>query len=131
LSNPTPDITIIFRIPGSWAHPRELVQRLPSGCRLTGETLEMPDGSSVEFGAMPPDNLFANIFRSSCRLPAREEELAIVDAYTVNITLCGPGGSLEAARKMMRAASVILRAGGAGVFIDNSTVAMAPRAGKR
>ncbi|MFL5340634.1 MAG: hypothetical protein ACJ8F7_10830 [Gemmataceae bacterium] len=41
----------------------------------------------------------------------------------MNIFLSGPGGSLEAARSMMQAAAAIVRAGGAGVFIDNSTLA--------
>ncbi|HEX3315951.1 MAG TPA: hypothetical protein VHR72_13725, partial [Gemmataceae bacterium] len=60
---------------------------------------------------------------SSCRQPATPEELATVDSYSANVLLSGPGGSLEAARKMMRAAASILRAGGAGVFIDNCALA--------
>jgi hypothetical protein len=83
----------------------------------------MPDGTQVEFGAARADDKFASIFRSSCRQPATEDELARVDAYTVNVFLRGPGGSLESARKMMEAAAAVVRAGGAGVFIDNSTVA--------
>ncbi|MBI3410793.1 MAG: hypothetical protein HY040_20850 [Planctomycetes bacterium] len=72
---------------------------------------------------MAADNQFAKIFRSSCRKPATEEELATVEGYTVNVTLSGPGGSMQAARKMMQAAAAIVRAGGAGVFIDNSALA--------
>lgn len=116
-------VTIALRIPGTWAHPKELVEQLPHGYRLTPETLTLPGGASVEFDALQADGQFAHIFRSSCRQTAAEEELAKVDAYTVNITLCGPGGSLEAARTMMQAASAIVRAGGAGVFIDNCTLA--------
>ncbi len=120
---PEPPVTIVFRLPGNWSHPKELVERLPTGCRLKGETLVLADGTFVEFGALKPDNQFARIFRSSCRQPATEQELAIVDDYRVNITLSGPGGSMEAARTMMQAASAIVRAGGAGVFIDNCTLA--------
>ena len=72
---------------------------------------------------MEADDQFAEIFRSSCRQPATEEELATVNAYTVNVFLSGPGGSLEAARTMMQAGAAIVRAGGAGVFIDNSGLA--------
>jgi hypothetical protein len=72
---------------------------------------------------MKADDQFAEIFRSSCRRPATEAELATVAGYTVNVTLSGPGGSMEAARAMMRAAAAVVRAGGAGVFIDNSTLA--------
>jgi hypothetical protein len=41
----------------------------------------------------------------------------------VNVILSGAGGSLESAHAMMRAAAAIVKAGGAGVFIDNSALA--------
>jgi hypothetical protein len=116
-------VTITLRIPAKWAHPRELIERLPDGCRLTPESLILPDKTQIAFDPMPPDNQFAEIFRSSCRKPATADELATVAGYTVNVGLRGPGGSMEAARTMMRAGAAIVRAGGAGVFIDNSTVA--------
>jgi hypothetical protein len=83
----------------------------------------LPDGQEVEFGAMDADNQFAGIFRTSCRQPATDEEMATVDGYTVNVLLSGPGGSIEDARTMMQAGAAIVRAGGAGVFIDNSAMA--------
>src|SRR5207237_7511859 len=60
---------------------------------------------------------------SSCRQPATENELATVDGYSVNVLLRGPGGSMQAARTMVQAGAAVVRAGGAGVFIDNSTLA--------
>lgn len=123
MTEPNTPVTIAFRIPGKWTHPRELVQALPAGCRCTGEALILPDGTEVEFGAVAADNQFAQIFRSSCREQPTAKELEIVDGYTVNIFLSGPGGSMQAAQAMMRAASAIVRAGGAGVFIDNSALA--------
>jgi hypothetical protein len=123
MNEPSAPITIIFRIPGQWANPGELIQRLPAGYRLTGESLILPDNTAVEFGASPADGQFAGIFRSSCRQPPAEDELATVDGYTVNVFLSGPGGSMQAARTMMQAAAAVVRAGGAGVFIDNSAVA--------
>jgi hypothetical protein len=90
---------------------------------LTPETLILPDKAEIGFGAMKADDQFAQIFRSSCRQPATEDELARVDGYTVNVLLSGPGGSMEAARTMMQAGAAVVRAGGAGVFIDNSTLA--------
>lgn len=116
-------VTIALRIPGRWANPRELVQRLPAGCRVTPESLILPDQTEVGFGGAKADNQFAEIFRTSCRQPPTEEEMATVDAYTANVFLSGPGGSLEAAHAMMRAAAAIIEAGGAGVFIDNSALA--------
>src|SRR5271165_2489124 len=123
MNEPAASFTIALRIPGKWSHPKELIERLPAGCRLTAEALILPDATQVEFGAMAADDQFAQIFRSSCRQPAATDELATVDGYTVNILLSGPGGSMEAARTMMQAGAAMVRAGGAGVFIDNSTLA--------
>jgi hypothetical protein len=123
MTDPAAPITIALRIPGQWSHPRDLMQRLPSGCRLTAEALILPDTTEVGFGAAPADDQFAQIFRSSCRQPATEDELATVDGYTVNVFLSGPGGSMKSARTMMEAGAALVRAGGAGVFIDNSTLA--------
>jgi len=119
----TPPITIALRIPGPWNHPKELLRQLPVGYRLTGDHLVLPDQTEIEFGAGAPDDQFANVFRSSLREPATEEELATVDHYKVNVFLKGPGGSMRSALAMMRAGSAIVSAGGAGVFIDNSVLA--------
>lgn len=118
-----PAIEIAFRIPGPWGHPKELLDRLPAGCRLTPESLSLADGTEVGFGAAPADNQFAAIFLSSCRNEPTPAEQKTVENYRVNAFLMGPGGSLESAHKMMEAAGALLHAGGAGVFIDNSTVA--------
>jgi hypothetical protein len=123
MNTPAAPVTIALRIPGKWSHPRELIQRLPAGCRLTGEEFILPDGTQVDFGAAEADNQFPQIFRSSCRQPATADELATVDSYTVNVFLSGPGGSMQAARTMMQAGAAMVRAGGAGVFIDNSALA--------
>jgi hypothetical protein len=116
-------VTIALRIPGQWSHPQELLERLPAGCRLTAESFFLPDATEIGFGAVAADEQFAEIFRSSCREPASADELAAVAGYTVNVFLSGPGGSLQAARTMMRAGAAMVRAGGAGVFIDNSALA--------
>ena len=123
MNEPSAPVTVALRIPGRWAHPKELAQRLPEGCRLTPESLVLPDGTPIAFGAAAADGQFPRIFRSSCRQPAAADELATVDSYTVNVFLKGPGGSMDAARTMMQAGAAVVRAGGAGVFIDNSTLA--------
>jgi hypothetical protein len=116
-------VQIAFRIPGKWSGPQELIERLPEGHRFNEKSLVLPDGAVIDFGAMDADDQFAEIFRSSCRRPPTYEEWATVRKYSVNVILQGPGGSPDAARTMMQAAAAIVRAGGAGVFIDNSTVA--------
>lgn len=123
MTDPTNIVNITFRIPGAWASPGELLRGLPPGFRLSPEALRLPDGSQVEFAPLPPDEQFAGIFEASCRRPAAPDELGVVGRYTVNVVLTGPGGSLEAARRMMQAAAAIVQAGGAGVFIDNSALA--------
>lgn len=123
MSEPAETVRVALRIPGTWSHPRELLDRLPEGYRLTPEALILPDQSEVEFGAMPADDQFAAIFRSSCRRPPSDDELEAVDCYAVNAILRGPGGSLDAARTMMEAGAALVQAGGAGVFIDNSGLA--------
>jgi hypothetical protein len=128
MNKPAASIEVTLRIPGTWEHPGELIQRLPAGFRLTPEALILPDGTQVEFGALGADDQFAQVFRSSCRNPATDDELATVDGYAVNVCLSGPGGSLEAARTMMQAGAAVVRAGGAGVFIDNSALAHGGRA---
>ena len=119
--NNAPKITL--RIPGDWSHPGELLERLPDGVRLTPEALILPNGPKVDFFPMAPDGEFPRIFESSCRRPPGDDELAVVTRYTVNVGLTGPGGSLESALTMMHAGAAIVRAGGAGVFIDNSGLA--------
>ncbi|TWT33429.1 hypothetical protein [Blastopirellula retiformator] len=118
-----PSPSIAFRIPGVWAHPGELIERLPEGFRLTPDSMFLPDGTSVEFIPMPPDDRFAQIFASSYRETPTAEEMETVSRYSVNVGLKGPGGSLEAAQKMMECATAIIDAGGAGVFIDNCALA--------
>ena len=49
--------------------------------------------------------------------------MEIVNGYTVNVGLTGPGGSIQAALTMLQAGAAIAQAGGAGVFIDNSGLA--------
>ncbi len=120
-THPFPPITL--RIPGAWTDPRQLVSRLPEGYRLTPEALFLPDGTEIEFVPMPPDDQFPQIFQSSCRMPATQDELERVARYSVNIGLNGPGGSREAALTMMQAGATIVRAGGVGVFIDNCALA--------
>ena len=127
MNKPVPPVEIALRIPGQWSHPRELIERLPAGFRFTPGALVLPDAGRVDFDAMEADAQFAGIFRSSCRQPPSDDELEAVDGYTVNVLLSGPGGSMQLARTMMQAGAAIVRAGGAGVFIDNCGLAHGAR----
>ena len=117
------EVTTILRIPGTWRDPSELLTWMPKGFRMTSHALILPDGTEIECSPMPPDDMFAKVFQSACRRPAAAAEMRRVNRYTVNIGLSGPGGSMAAALTMLQAGSAIVRAGGAGVFIDNSALA--------
>ncbi len=124
MKNETADpVTITVRIPGNWAHPGKIIERMPAGYRLTAEALVLPDGQKVEFHPAPPDDQFVGVFESACRTDLTAEETEVLHSYTVNLVLNGPGGTLNHAWTMMEAASAIIQAGGAGVFIDNSALA--------
>lgn len=123
MNDATPSPSITLRMPGDWSHPGELLERLPPGFRLGPEQMALPDGTKIDFVPMPPDDEFAGIFQSSCRRPPTPDERAVLARYKVNIVLTGPGGSLESALTMMQAGAAIVRAGAAGVFIDNSALA--------
>src|SRR3954468_10397450 len=114
---------ITLRIPGGWSNPRDLLERLPEDFQLSPDGLVLPDGTEIEFNPLKPDGQFSQIFQSACRRPPTDEELAVLKRYRVNIGLSGPGGSMESALAMMQAGAAIVRAGGAGVFIDNSALA--------
>ena len=114
---------ITLRVPGDWSNPKALLERMPEGFRLRPDGLLLPDGTEIEFNPMPPDQQFEQIFQSACRRPPTDEELGILARYRVNVGLSGAGGSMESALAMMQAGAAIVRAGGAGVFIDNSVMA--------
>jgi hypothetical protein len=116
------EVIVDLRIPGGWSGPRELLEQLPVGVKLTPDFLTLPDGSRFEVDMRDADDEFPQVFRSSCRRIPTETERNTIDNYRVNIIISGPGGSFAAAQKMMEAASAIIKAGGAGVFIDNSAL---------
>ena len=111
---------VTLRIPGCWADPRELLQRMPAEFVLHPDMLVAPDGTEFEFNPVPPDEEFPSVFQSACCRPLEEDQRVAIAGYTVNICISGPGGSLAAALAMMQAGAAVVRAGGAGVFIDNS-----------
>ena len=117
------EVIVDLRIPGKWPSAKALVEAMPAGVKLRPESMTLPDGTRVDFSIDDADDQFAAIFRSSCRRTPTEEERNAIDNYTANVLISGPGGSMDAARSMMRAASAIIKAGGAGVFIDNSGLA--------
>ncbi len=115
-----------LRIPGPWRSPDSLDAALPKGYRFALDRLWMPGGESVEVFPHPPDGEFPEVFTLACRGSLTKEERERVRTYEVNVCLSGRGGSVDAVRRMFRAAAAVVRAGGAGVFVDNSGAAHRP-----
>ncbi|MHC4421447.1 MAG: hypothetical protein ACYS1E_12740 [Planctomycetota bacterium] len=111
---------IVLRIPGSWSGPENLARALPPGHRYAADRLHLPDGDVVEVIPLPPDDEFPRVFAGACRRRLAHRDRETIDRYGVNVCLAGPGGSLGAAIRMLQAGAAVVRAGGAGVFVDNS-----------
>ena len=119
---------ILLRIPGRWASPRELGDRLRS--ESTGYELSWPEsadggpllvhaatGQRFDINVTGPDDQIADLFAHGGRLS--DAELAAVRDHDVKVFVGGPGGSVDAARAVLRAGAAVVRAGGLGVFVDN------------
>jgi hypothetical protein len=116
-----PEVTL--RVPGTWSRPDEFYERLPRGCRCNETGLVLADGTEFELHVLPADEEFPKIFAGSCPKTPTESECEQIENFKVNICLTGPGGSIEAAKKIMEAGAALITAGGAGVFVDNSGIA--------
>ncbi len=114
---------IVMRIPGRWESPDQLAKALPAGYRLTRGRLHMPDGDRLDVIPRPPDRKFPKVFANACRRAPSARDRDAVKNYTANMCMASRGGSIDAAWRMIRAAEAVVRAGAAGVFIDNSGVA--------
>jgi hypothetical protein len=115
-------IKIALRIPGTWANEELLAQAIPSDCKLSGNSLVLADGSQVELYVRPRDSQFLDVFKFSSRTDPTGQESERLRNYHLQVCLVGPGGSIQSASAMMRSAIPILKAGGAGVFVDNSAL---------
>jgi len=114
---------VSMRVPGPWNSIDELVKRLPRGWKHEREVLIPADGPPVFIEMMPADDDFPGIFQMSSRRPPSKEELHRIKKYRSNAGVSGPGGSLYAAKHLLQTGAAIIRAGGAGVFVDNGLIA--------
>ena len=73
--------------------------------------------------ARAADREFPHVFRIACRRPLKPADRRGLENYALNVVVVGPAGSLMAAQYMLEAGASIVRAGGLGVFIDNSLLA--------
>jgi hypothetical protein len=114
---------IDLRIPGPWKSPEELVESLRKaktgyGVTAEGEFFHEKSGRKFLFSASAPDDEIASLFAHTGRLS--DGEVKALAAHKVKVHVSGPGGSAEAAKAVMKAATALIKAGGLGVFVDNS-----------
>jgi hypothetical protein len=120
---------IDLRIPGPWTSPRHLVDAIarakvdyePGDGVLT----HAKTGARFALVASEPDDQIADVFAGGGRITRREVQ--VIRSHKVKLHVSTPGGSVDAARAVMNAASALLRAGGHGVMVDNSGATHAPR----
>ena len=113
---------IELRVPGPWETPVEFSQALRSaGCAYdvdAPQLVHIPTGRRFDLGVSPHDDEIAEVFEGAGRLS--EEEIERIHSHAVKVHLSCAGGTVEDARAIMDAATALVRAGGYGVFIDNS-----------
>jgi hypothetical protein len=115
---------VVLRVPGPWKDCKELMARLPPGFRIQGERYLMPEGPDLGFDSFPADSKFPSVFRIACRRPSSDRGWSrALENYAMNAAVYGPAGSLNAAQHLLEAGAGLIRAGGLGVFIDNSVLA--------
>lgn len=106
---------------------------LPDGYRLGGDGeslwLETPpdaDGDApgrVPLFVHPFDPEFVRVFAGGCGRMPSERDRAGVEAHNALLCPVFPGGTAERAAAAVRHAAALIRAGGFGVFVDNSGLA--------
>jgi hypothetical protein len=113
---------IELRVTGAWQSPAELWDQFEDGklgYRLDeNDLIHVSTGARFGLGTSPHDDDIAQIFEGTGRLS--DEEIDRIARHTVKIHISGLGGSPDNARAIMQAAAALIRAGGSGVFIDNS-----------
>ncbi len=119
-----PEVFVTVRIPANWDGAQEMVERMDDRCRLLPNRFISEDGMECEMTLRDADDEFARVFAMSCRREPTDEEKLAIENYRVQVCLTGRCGSRESAYTFMRAISHWLDAGGAGVFLDNSGVAL-------
>ncbi len=124
-ADPTQDEVprVTLRVPGLWEGPQDFVAELPEGCELRDGKLILADGWSFELAALAADADFAKIFATGCSRPPSEDDQIAIENYKFNLCITGLGGSVDAAKALLRAGAAAIAAGGHGVFIDNCGLA--------
>lgn len=113
---------IELRLPAPWKGPAGFMDAMEKS-DYTFEDSDMvhrETGWKCEVGASPHDDEIVELFAHEGRLSYKE--LKLIDSHAAKVHLIAPGGSADAARKIVDAASAVVRSGAFGVMVDNSGI---------
>jgi hypothetical protein len=116
---------IQLRIPGRWSSPREINDALREASlpyqMLEEALVNTETHEQFQWGVSEHDDEIAELFAHDRR--ATQEQIDLIASHDVKVHLSVPGGSIDAARGIVDAATALVRVGGFGVFVDNSGAA--------
>jgi hypothetical protein len=114
------DVELVLRIPGPWQSLQEFQDSLTGAVQYRDGRLVLEDGSAFEIQMHPMDSMLVSLFANSCRNRSHSNELRKIQQASNFVAVIGLGGSTTAAKQMLAAGAALIRAGGFGVFMDNS-----------
>jgi hypothetical protein len=127
----TPSVTIMIGVPGPWQDATELAHAIASTnltYRLRSGSLHNPEtGEHFTLELMDHDPQLRGSYETVNRRSLSSAELNQVGRHVSVAYLIAPGGSMDAARKLMHAASALLQAGGYAVKVETAGIAHSAR----
>jgi hypothetical protein len=118
--------TITVRVPGPWRRWRDLAESLPAGCVLEDGFLRLEGGDRVPLVMRIADKQLPALFEISARVKEAPRLRQRLDRCPTQACVVAPGGSDEAARRVLAATAALARAGGEGLYVDNSGLTSLP-----
>jgi hypothetical protein len=117
---------IVLTIPGPWRSPERFAEELAGkgGYLLQGnEIVNVATRRAIPFGVQLPDAELPRMFQLAGQNRIPKKNLAELKHHACALTLRSCGGSVPAAREMMRVATAVMRAGGMAVKVDSAGIA--------
>jgi Domain of unknown function (DUF4261) len=122
---------IIVGVPGRWASRSEIVRGIArkSGGYLFAGSILMDTATNDAFTLeiYEHDPRLREAFEVAGGGRYTKSQLNAIESHTYTLYAICEGGSCESAWKMMRAARALIRAGGIGVKVESSGIAIKPR----
>lgn len=114
---------VILTIPGAWASRADVLSALAEDFLFASQPQE---GVRIEFRKGRRRNVLADFWWAGLHWQDTTE-MSVVRRHTSNVTLTTVGGSPQRMRKLMTAATAVVRAGGLGVHVAHVGIAHTPR----